>query len=531
MVDLRDFDPEQDLSAVPADVRQLMRQWGKEDTYYLGHNILGYDKMTVPTHGPMCVFLDTCNYTRRLIQHPRSTFKSTVVTVTHRIKNVINNPSVRILIVGDTDTNASRHLGKIKLQFERNRLLKWLYPECFWGDVSEAPTWSQKTLYLPNNAPHGEPTFDTIGAGGGVVSRHFDIINADDLIGEKEAYSPTEMDRVIEWFTGLESLFVPPIELGQLDIPSTYWRRDDVYSFAETFYGRGEEPVPAGPYSYVRGDIAVFRRGAIENGESIFPEGISLDFLHRLNAENPERYAAQYANNPLSSALTFFKKEYRRFWNYRSEDGRFICVPSDTTNPDSPLETIDTEKLTKYSFCDPHAGGSQQRRFKSARAAVVTTAVDPEKSRIFILDTWIKRAPTNEIVDEILRQNLKWMPELFSIESNGFQRMLKFWIDERVERDYLLPVPYHPYIPKGDKDGDQRIRGLQPLWRAGHIYHHHSMVELEQEMLAWPRGLKDGLDALAQGIDFWDMGWTAVENDAAEYTRALRKHRSTATGY
>lgn len=524
---LGDFNPKYDLNQVPEPIRLEMAARAKSDTFYLGYNVLGYDLMTVPTHGPMCSFLDTCPVKRRLIQHPRSTFKTVLCTVTHNIKRVLNNPAIRTLIVGDTDTNASNHLAKIKLHFERNRLLKWLYPKAMWEEVSQAPTWSRRTLYLPNDAVHGEPTFDTIGAGGGVVSRHFDNITADDLVGEKEAYSPTEMDRVIEWFTGLESLFVPPIASGQLDIPSTYWRKDDVYAFAEAFYGKGEDKIPTGPFSYMRGEIAVFRRGAIEDGKSIFPEGISLDFLSRLNEENPERYAAQYANDPVASTSTQLKSEYRKYWDRRSDDGKRISIRHEL----GEIEYIDTDRLQRISFCDPHAGGSQARRFKSARGAVITTGLD-HKGRIFILDCWIKRAATNEIVDEILRQNEFWMPEIFSIEANGFQRMLKFWVDERVERDFRLPVPYYPYMPKGDKDGDQRIRGLQPLYRAGHIYHGHGMFELEEEYLAWPRGRKDGLDALAQGLEHWDTGWEVVEDEVmTEYERALHEMRSVVTGY
>lgn len=524
---LGDFDPKQDLARVPEPVRLWMAHEGLNNTYYLAYNILGFDKLTPRTHGPLCIFLDTCHYKRRLIQHPRSTFKTSLVTITKRIQDAMRDTSERILIVGDTDKNAQRHLSKIRTQFESNRLLRWLYPENFWEDTSQAQSWASTSLFLPTKALHGEPTFDTVGAGGGAVSRHFTIINADDLIGEKEAYSPTEMDRTIEWFTGLESLFVPPINDRLLDIPSTFWRKDDVYAFAETFYGRGKEKIVTGPYSYVIGDLAVFRRGAVEEGESIFPEGLPMQFLQRLQEENPERYAAQYANNPLSSSLSYFKPEYRRYYDVTPNHEGAIFIRHEK----GELEIIPLSKLQIYSFCDPHAGGSQQRRFKSSRAAVITTGVDTAKQRIFILDCWIKRAPTDQIVDEILRQNEKWNPEIFKIEGNGFQRMLKFWIDERVERDYKQTVPYDPYLPKGDKDGDQRIRGLQPLYRAGHIYHGHGMMELEEEYLAWPRGLKDGLDCLAQGLEVWDLGWNMVEEEIAEKYSELLRQRSVLTGY
>lgn len=498
------------------------------ETFYLAYNILGFDKLRVDTHGPLCTFLDTCEARRRLIQHPRSTFKTTLTTVTKRIQRYLQDDSIQCLIVGNSDTNARKHLSKIRIQFEQNRLLRWLFPEKFWEDVSQAPEWSKVALYLPTGALHGEPTFDCAGAGSAIVSRHYTEICADDIIGEDEAYSPTEMDHIIEWSTGLESFLIPPFESRLIDIPSTHWRKDDVYSFLEEFYGKGQEKVETGPFSYQRGDLAVFRRGAVENGQSIFPEGIPLDFLQRLQEKNPERYAAQYANDPMSSALTTFRKEYRKWFDVRSDDGWVISY----THEKGEVEIIRVEGLFRVSMCDPHAGGSKGKRFRGTRAAVITTGVDSKKGRVFILDTWIKRAPTNEIVDEILRQNEKWRPEVFSIEANGLQKMLKYWIDERVERDYRQSVPYDPYIPSGDKEGELRIGGLQPLYRAGQIYHGRGQFELEEEYLSYPRGLRDGLDALAQGLKYWNIGWDSVEQESLDdWEQAVTRMRNVVTGY
>lgn len=503
-----------------------MRLRALNETYYLATVVLGYDRLTPNTHGPLCTFLDTCRTYRRLIQMPRSHFKTVIVTVTHRIKNVLNNPGLRTLIVGDTGTNAEGHLLKIKNHFESNQLLRWLFRERIWEDTSQAIMWSQKRLFLPNNAPHGEPTFDTIGARGAVVSRHFDIIDADDLIGEDEYYSETDMARTIEWFSGLEALFVPPVATGLMDIPSTYWRENDVYAYAEKFYGRGQDAVPTGPYSYVRGEIAVFRRGARnEDGSPIFPEAFTKEYLDRLQQENPERYAAQYANNPRAAGVAYFEQQYLRYYNWKIVDHRIVW------EEDGKLKHVDLDKLTIISLCDPHAGGSKAR-FHNTRAAVITTGVFPELSRIFVLDCCIKQMPTGQLIDEIFRQNEKWQPQIFSIEANGLQKMLKYWIDERVERDGKASVPYVPFIPQGDKDGMQRIRGLQPLFRAGQIYIQNGFTQLIDEYLVYPRGFKDGLDCLAQGLKHWNVGFEAVEQEYLdELEQELRRTRNVVTGY
>lgn len=519
-------------------VRLGMRTRALSSTWYMAKVVCGYDKLIPDTHLPLCEFLDTCKASRRLIQMPRSHFKSTIVTIVHKLKLVLADPTLRILIVGDTGPNAQKHLAKIKNQIETNPLLRWLFPDRIWQDTGKAPSWSKEALFFPINqdgepAHHGEPTFDAIGAGGAVVSRHYDVINADDLIGEDEYYSETEMSKKIDWFSGIESLFVPPAENKLMDIPSTYWRTDDIYAFAEEFYGKNQEPIQTGPFSYQKGELAVFRRGNIEDGQPIFPKekgGFSLEFYSRLRESNPERYAAQYANNPKSSENAYFRPEYLRFYNLRDEEGKWLSLEiKDPITGSLVYSTVDTSVLPKFSFCDPHAGGTN--KFRGSRAAVLTTAVDIRYPRIYIIDCWIKKSPTGGIIDEIFRQNDKWQPEIFSVEANGLQKMLKYWIDERTERDRRESVPYVPFIPQGDKDGERRIKGLQPLFRAGQIWMQRGFTELLEEYASWPRGLKDGLDALAQGLGYWSTGLEVSDEDYEAYEASVLRERGILTGY
>jgi hypothetical protein len=510
-------------------VRQQMRHRFLNESYYAATMVLGYNMLRPSTHGPLCLFLDTCKSKKRMEQMPRSHFKTTIVTVTESIQEIMRCNWLRNLIVGDTDTNAEKHLQKIKRHLEGNQLLRWLFPEMVWENPdAQAPSWSKRELMLPGAAKeHGEMSFDAIGAGSGVVSRHYDRIVADDLIGDDELYSETEMSKTIEWATGLESLFVPPIEEGQLDIPCTFWRTDDVYAFFETFFGHNEEAIRTGPYSYQRGELAVFRRSVIEDGKIIFPEAINEKFLIRLREVNPERYAAQYANDPYASDVAYFQRQYLRYYNWLIPE-HVIGRPL----PSGLVERIPVNSLHIMSYCDPHAGGSVEKRIGGTRAAVITVGVQPNTGQIFMLDCWIKKAPTNLIISEIIRQNEKWQPQFFSIEANGLQKMIKPWLEERVARENRLDVPYRPYIPKGPKDGDRRIRGLQPLFRAGQIWLQEGFHEFVGEFLAYPRGTKDGLDCFAQGLLDWGTGFDGVtEAEVEEFEENLRQRCSVATGY
>ncbi len=536
--DFRDFNFNDRGDREKADamgIRQQMRVRGENELFYLSTTILGFTRLTVKAHMPLCVFMDTCPTKRRMEQMPRSHFKTTIVTVAKRIQDMVKDPTLRILIVGDTEPNACKHLRKITTQYERNELFRWVYEDRMWEDArAQAPTWSRNAVIMKGGEFHGESSIDAIGARGAAVSRHYDIINADDLIGEEEYFSNTEMGKTIDWFSGIESLFIPPESSCQMDIPSTYWRTDDVYAFAEKFYGNNQEPVPTGPHSYLRGQLAVFRRANIEDGLPIFPKeegGFSVEFYNRLRERNPERYAAQYANNPYQSGTNVFKEQYLRYYTWAVPDFTILYE-----RPGGLVERVKVGNLRRIGLCDPHAGGTQSRSARfigGSRAAVIMTGVDETTGRVYILDCWIKQKDqTDKIISEIIRQNEKWMPEVFSVEANGLQKMIKPWLMERIEREGRLDVPYTPYIPQGDKDGTRRIMGLQPMLRAGQIVLQAGFAELIEEFLVYPRGFKDGLDALAQGQQHWGVSFDDAEEAEVEaFEERMRSNRSVLTGY
>lgn len=520
-----------DRDGMLAGIRAQMRERFLSESYYAATVVLGYRAMNPRTHAPICRFIDTCTATRRLIQDPRSHFKTTIKTITHGIQRLLRKPGVRRLIVGDTDTNAQKHLGKIKNHFERNALLRWLFPEQIWDDPGQSPLWTKQELVLKHNLMHGEPSLAAFGAGSAVVSWHFDEIDVDDLIADDEYLSETEMAKTIEWSTGLESLFATdePIESKQLDVVGTYWKTNDAYSHFEKYFGGTHEQIPTGPHSYQKGPLAVFRRGARVDGKIIFPEAISETFLQRLQQINPERYAAQYANDPYDAATAYFKKEYLKYYTW--------AIANDLVNirhTDGRFERLKVAELEVLSFCDPHAGGpAKTGRFRmGGRAAVITTGTHRPTGRVIILDACIRKMPTDQLITEIIRQNELWMPEVFSIEGNGLQKMIRPWLDERVVNEGRPSVPYHAYIPQGDKDGERRIRGLQPLARAGQFFLQEGFTELIEEFTSWPNGLKDGLDCLAQGLGSWGVGFSDVEDEMIEeMERKNRERCSTDTGY
>ena len=501
-------------------LRSELAEAGRKDLYFLCKGILGYNKLTIHAHGHLCKFITDCNLLRRMTQMPRSHFKTTIVTITETIRNILNDPNIRILLVASSSQNAERFLTEIKNHWRGNPLFGWIYPEVIPEDVSKV-RWNLQEMEVPREVHWREPTIDTIGARGTVESRHYDIIRPDDIIGEKEFNSDVEMQRTIEWCTGLESLLVSPT-VGLIDFVGTRWKMTDVYAFMENFYSGGEDPVEIGPFATRRGELGIFRRKARKpNGDPMFPELVTRQFLDRLQRERPHRYAAQYANDPMAEGLVLFHTSWLRYYANVGPESTIVQF----TDIKGKEHEISVWSMERQSFFDPAVAETK----KACRQAIMTVgnATVDGVMYFFLLDTRIGHYSPTEAVDHILEVDRIWRPDIFSIEDVGYQGSIKYWLRERCIHQGLPEPPIVPFPPKGVRNSqaskDERIRGLQPLFRAGqfHILQGHS--EFIEEYTYYPNSaFKDALDALAQGVPYWANSWDAAAQDEwAEHEKKI----------
>jgi hypothetical protein len=84
-------------------------------------------------HLHVCEFLQQTEAinigSRRMVLLPRSTFKSTLATISYPIWRLCHDPNLRILIISDTQNNASRFMSEIQNHFERNELFRAIFSE------------------------------------------------------------------------------------------------------------------------------------------------------------------------------------------------------------------------------------------------------------------------------------------------------------------------------------------------------------------------------------------------------------------
>ncbi len=479
------------------ETRQQMRTLGRENLYYLCKVILGYDKLVPHVHMPMCEFADTVKANRRLKLMPRTHFKTTIWTIALSIQDIIKDCNVTILIVADTGTNASRFMREIQQHFEMNELFRWLYPELIPPNFTKA-TWSQTEMIVPRTKVRREPTVDAIGAMGGIESRHYDIIRPDDLVTEKCIHSDVEMDNLNTWAGGLESLLNSE-KTGLIDFTGSRKKKGDLYEVQTKRYSDGFETQDIGPHASQAGELVTFWRRDIEEGQPIFPEQNSMAFLMRLKKFDPQRYHAQYANSPKGTGLNTYNDEALRFWRWSDDRRTIICAHEGEQF--LKLSPWGGERIIVY---DPsraeHKGSSQN-------SIIVILKGYPLPFRI-VLEAHIGHYPPDEAIDLLFKLNKKWKPTIVSVEHRGFQGAVKYWVEEKAERDGLDIPPIVLWPPKGSEKAqwakDEHIKAVQPLVNSNLVWLHKSHTELIEQFEFHPNvRYDDGVDSFSQSLDYW----------------------------
>lgn len=154
------------------------------------------------------------------------------------------------------------------------------------------------------------------------------------------------------------------------------------------------------------------------------------------------------------------------------------------------------------SFCDPAGKPKPGQKIKSAKARTAIVTIAGDGVRVFVLDAWMKKARTSEVIDQIFLTNERWHPRRFGIEANAMQELFGDAVLLEARRRHVR-LPLVPVYPPTNIDKIWRIRtAVQPLTTKGRLFVPKHLIELRAEILAFPTGRTvDGFDALAQACE------------------------------
>lgn len=166
------------------------------------------------------------------------------------------------------------------------------------------------------------------------------------------------------------------------------------------------------------------------------------------------------------------------------------------------METAAANRLYRVAWCDPAGGSTLARRPSGlARSAVVVIGMD-SLERVFILNIWAQRCPTDRLIERVFSTQTFYKPALFGLDATGFGGIQFKDMLVREARERGARVNWRPSAMREDKTFSIE-RTLQPLAAQGRLFRppEEDCRLLKEEWTQFPDGqYRDVLDALACAI-------------------------------
>ncbi len=385
---------------------------------------LGY-KDLAPVHKDVALAVHEVENGKRrgLFLLPRGHLKSTEITISYSIQQILRNPDIRILITNALLENSKGFLREIKGHLEKNELLRALF-----GELKDDDKWSEMQIITKQRqAFHKEPTVQVTAVDKSVVSQHYDLIIADDIVNRESISTKEQRVKTIKYYKDLLDLLEPG---GTLIVIGTRWHYDDLYGYLIS-------------ENVKKDNFHVTLRQAIENDQPLFPRKFPMDYLTQLKEDKGSyEFNCQYMNNPINDEDADFKKEYFKYFN---------------------LLDVDPTDGDIYITIDPAISKADTADY----TGIVVNLV--KGGRWKILEARRIRLNPTELINEMFYLYRKYKHNFakMAIESIMYTQALQYDITRRMQETgewFQLDEVRHRNRKK-----EERIRGLIPLFERGNI--------------------------------------------------------------
>lgn len=401
---------------------------------------------------------------------PRGHGKSTIGDVDFCITKVLRNPDIRIMIGSKTQTQASAFLKEIRTHFEQNVNLIRIFGD--WKK-SRDNVWNDKEFTVNRRTViKKEATVSALGASGAVVSKHFDIIIGDDLVGFENARTEAQRKVLKEWF--YSSLY-PTLEPdGEIHILGTRYSPMDLY----------EDLIKSKNYK-----INVQQAITVKDGQeySLWESKFSLEKLRSIREEaGLIIFNMQYQNNTELAKGKIFKYKYFKHFEEYDIDYDLNRVR---------VKVLDSQGVPYWIPVRIYMGAdlaiSEDETSNNDYFVLMVIGVDKNKN-VYVLDYLKERLTFNAQLNAILDYGKNKFPmvERIGVETVQYQKSLA----QEIRRLSLLPV----VNIQTSKDKVTRAMRRSALFENGKVWFRIGMDDLEECLLLFPEvdhdDLFDGLD-------------------------------------
>lgn len=368
----------------------------------------------------------------------REHYKSTIITFTGIIQEIIRDKEITIGLFSHSMKPAKKFLLMIKTELETNEDLKALYPDIFWADPDRdaqaaGRQWNSNRLDVKRDTNPREGTVECSGlVDGQPTGSHFRLRVYDDVVTRESVTSPEMIEKTTSAWELSDNLGA-----RGADGKSRAWHIGTRYHFADTYHHILEKKL-------LRPRLHPATDNGKVDGKPVF---LSPAVLKEKIAIQGSNFPAQMLQNPAAGQNAMFRKECLKFTDIRPAT------------------------LNIYIMGDP----ASSKKRGSDSTAIPVIAVDANRNKILI-DGFCHKMSLRERWLAIRELRRKWMRQpgiqavFVGYEKYGMQSDLEYF-QEQMEADRdAFEITELNWTKDGTQSKEDRVQRLTPDFEKGKFF-------------------------------------------------------------
>lgn len=420
---------------------------------------------------------------------PRGFGKSTIGDVDYCITRILRDPNIRIMIGSKTQGQAEAFLKEVRSHLELNTDLIRVFGE------QKGALWNDKEFVVkPRSIIKKEATLTALGASGAVVSKHFDLIIGDDLVGFENARTDLQREKLREWF--YSSLYPTLEPEGEFHVLGTRYHPLDLY----------QGMIESGTYK------VQIQQAIQKDGTSLWEEKFTLEKLQQIKRDSGSIiFAMQYQNDTELAKGTIFKASYFRYY-----------------------ERWEVEEGDVYVWVRDRDGGHLRRKAVRVFMGADLAIREKEMNDYFVLMV-VGISEDNDIfVLKYIKERLSFDAQMDAVKNMGtlFPMVCRIGIEtvayqyafyQMLEKSSTLPVSEL----NTSKDKVTRAMKRSANFENGKVHFLPDMTDLEECLLLFPDAEHDDLfDGLDFAITSSEQSHAAIIDYMAQEVAAMQAEQA-----
>lgn len=452
--------------------------------------------------------LDDPTKQRVLIMAPRGFGKTSIGALAYPARNIMFNHKKFVVYIEHSADNAQLQTESLKKHFERNRLIKGLFPDFKSNNWSKEQWIAEAKIEVdPDDPMQNFQAYDTMmlprGAGQQVRGLLYgdyrpDLVVVNDVEDRDSIHSEDARNKVKHWFyEDVYNCIDESNPTWKIVVIGTLLHEDSLLAELE----ENDE------WHTIKLEICD------DNFKSNWPEFMSDERVKQKANEFRNRgkidsFFREYRNLVISGEDSGFKSEYFKYY----DEGTGLDLNQTVEN----IVLVDPAKTNNA---------------RSAESAVVCVGLDLINAKYYIRDIIRGHFFPDELYDEIFRCASFHNCKVIGVETTGLADYFMHPF-----KSFMLRNGYSFQIEelkpgRGSKRGEnkiERIKGLVPFYRKGMIYHNKACCNvLEQQLLSFPRSKKlDVMDCTAYLVQMLEKGERYLATEET-ILRKMEKEKKT----